>query len=199
LPLIAPIISGNQRSSIGRTELRPCFVPHQVVIGNEHDTSTSSYLLNIFTDEEVGAYIDIDASQCGNEARFVNDFHGTGADGPNAQFWPYFDSATGEKRMSVKTTAPVPAGHEVLVDYGGRYFAPDSSEDSDMHASDEEFEERSPGKRGGGRGSGRGGGRRAGLGGASTSARGRGGGVGGAAKRRGKKGKAVASSDSDEE
>jgi len=199
VPLIAPIISGNQRSSIGRPELRPCFVPHQVVIGNEHDTSTSSYLLNIFTDEEVGAYIDIDASQCGNEARFVNDFHGTGADGPNAQFWPYFDSATGEKRMSVKTTAPVPAGHEVLVDYGGRYFVPDSSEDSDMHASDEEFEERSPSKRGGGRGSGRGGGRRAGPGGASTSARGRGGGGGGAAKRRGKKGKAVASSDSDEE
>ena len=62
----------------------PDCVPYQVVIGNEHDTSTSSYLLNIFTDEEVGAYIDIDASQCGNEARFVNDFHGTGADGPNA-------------------------------------------------------------------------------------------------------------------
>ena len=124
--------------------------------------------------------------------------------GPNAQFWPYFDSATGEKRMSVKTTLPVPAGHEVLVDYGGRYFVPDSSEDSDMHASDEEFEERSPGKRGGGRGSGRGGGRRAGPGGAFTSARGRGGsggggGGGGAAKRRGKKGKAVMSSDSEEE
>ena len=91
-------------------QVRPCFVTHQVVIGNEHDTSTSSYLLNIFTDEEVGAYIDIDASQCGNEARFVNDFHGTGADGPNAQVYDrrVFNAMPWPLCMHVLTTAPSP-------------------------------------------------------------------------------------------
>ena len=29
---------------------------------------------------------------------------------------------------------------ELLVDYGGKYFAKDASDDSDMHESDEEFE-----------------------------------------------------------
>ncbi len=36
---------------------------------------------------------------------------------------------------------------EILVDYGGSYFEKDSSEDSDMHDSDSEFE----GKSGGGK------------------------------------------------
>ena len=33
----------------------------------------------------------------------------------------------------------VRTGQELLVDYGGKYFQPDSSDDSDMHDSDEEF------------------------------------------------------------
>ena len=37
-------------------------------------------------------YVDIDAATCGNEARFVNDYHGTGGT-PNAQFWPYVEIA----------------------------------------------------------------------------------------------------------
>lgn len=49
-----------------------------VVVGEESDTSRSSFLLNMFTDEEHSVYVDIDASQAGNEARFINDFHGTG-------------------------------------------------------------------------------------------------------------------------
>ena len=84
-------------------------------------------------------YVDIDAAQCGNEGRFVNDFHGTGLT-PNAQFWPYYDSVTGEKRMAVKSIAPIAVGQEVLVDYGGSYFEKDSEEDSDMHSSDDEFD-----------------------------------------------------------
>jgi SET domain-containing protein len=128
-----------------------------VVVGDEHDTNRSSYLLNLFKDEEAGVYVDIDAARCGNEGRFVNDFRGTGMK-PNAQFWPYFDSVTGEKRMAVKSIAPILSGQEVLVDYGGAYFEKDSSEDSDMHSSDSEFEEAGA-KRGGrgGRGGGRGG------------------------------------------
>lgn len=68
---------------------------------------------------------------------------------PNATFWPYVDSATGEKRMCVKTTAPVAAGQELLVDYGKRYFeqeASDSQADSDS-ASDYERERSRPAKR----------------------------------------------------
>ena len=117
-----------------------------VVVGEETDTSKSSYLLNIFTDEEQGVYVDIDASRAGNESRFINDFHGTGLTA-NSQFWPYFDPVTGEKRMAIKTIKPIAAGAEILVDYGGRFFAPDSSDDSDMHDSDEEFAPKPKSKR----------------------------------------------------
>ena len=127
-----------------------------IVSDDDHDTSKSSYLLNLFKDDEAGVYIDIDAASCGNEGRFVNDYHGTGAEKPNAQFWPYFDVVTGEKRMAIKTISPIPSGEEILVDYGGMYFQKDSDEDSDMHSSDEEFEANSPkrGKKRGGRGGG---------------------------------------------
>ena len=81
-------------------------------------------------------------SRLGNEARFLNDFHGhPTATAPNCQFWPYYDGTTGERRMGIKTIQPVSAGQELLVDYGGKYFAKDEDEDSDMHDSDEEFEE----------------------------------------------------------
>ena len=43
------------------------------------------------------------------QARFLNDFHGSGKQ-PNAQFWPYFDERTGEKRMGVKTIAQIQRG-----------------------------------------------------------------------------------------
>ena len=46
---------------------------------------------------------------------------------------------TGEKRMGVKTIAPIAKGSEILVDYGGRYFERDSDSDSEMRESDEEF------------------------------------------------------------
>ena len=99
----------------------------------------------------MGVFVDIDAASCGNEGRFVNDYHGTGATKPNAQFWPYFDPITGEKRMAIKTIASIESGSEILVDYGGSYFEKDSSDDSDMHDSDSEFEEakRKSKKRGG--------------------------------------------------
>ena len=67
-----------------------------------------------------------------------------GAKGPNCQFFPYYDSITGEKRMGVKTIRDVSVGQELLVDYGGKYFAKDSDDDSDMHESDEEFVEAKP-------------------------------------------------------
>lgn len=118
----------------------------RVVVGEEHDTSNSSYLLNLFTHDGsenaqgdgVSVYIDIDAARAGNEARFLNDYHGA-ASAPNAQFWPYFDTTSGEKRMAVKTIQDIAPGAEIMVDYGGRYFAKDSSDDSDMQSSDEEF------------------------------------------------------------
>lgn len=110
----------------------------RVVAGEEHDTNSSSYLLNLFTHEDSQTYIDVDANLAGNEARFLNDYHGTGSP-PNAQFWPHFDPNSGEKRIAVKTIADVPCGAELLVDYGGRYFERDSDDDSQMHSSDEEF------------------------------------------------------------
>ena len=112
-----------------------------ITLGDEHDTNKSSFLLNLFNSEEHMVYIDVDAARAGNEARFLNDFHGVpGIDAPNCQFWPYYDNVTGEKRIGIKTIREVATGQELLVDYGGKYFAADSSDDSDMHESDEEFE-----------------------------------------------------------
>ena len=54
-----------------------------------------------------------------------------GADAPNCQFWPYYDTVTGEKRIGIKTIREVTTGQELLVDYGGKYLAADSSDDSD--------------------------------------------------------------------
>ena len=71
-----------------------------IVADEDHDTNKSSFIL--FKDEEAGVFVDIDAASCGNEGRFVNDYHGTGVVKPNAQFWPYFDPITGEKRMAIK-------------------------------------------------------------------------------------------------
>ena len=41
----------------------------RVVVGDEHDTCTSSYLLSLFADDESSVFIDIDAAHSGNEAR----------------------------------------------------------------------------------------------------------------------------------
>jgi len=115
----------------------------QVVVGDDKDTSRSSYLLNLFThDGSVSGgktvHIDIDAAKAGNEARFLNDFHGTGKT-PNAQFFHYVDQNTGEKRISVKTLRAINTDAEILVDYGHRYFTKGSDEDSDEASSDEDF------------------------------------------------------------
>eukprot|EP00962_Isochrysis_galbana_P043336 scaffold16471_cov112-Isochrysis_galbana.AAC.1 len=45
--------------------------------------------------------------------------------------------------MAVKSIDSIGSGSEIVVDYGGRYFERESSDDSDMQGSDEEFQNKS--------------------------------------------------------
>ena len=102
-------------------------------IGYVHDKAdtneSSDYDLSL--DRELG--IGVDASNMGNEARFINDYRGV-ADAPNAEFRDiYVDLGNGkvEKRMGVfvlsagksaKRAKGVQKGQEILVSYGKGFW-----------------------------------------------------------------------------
>jgi hypothetical protein len=68
-----------------------------------------------------GLSIGVDASEMGNEARFVNDYRGI-RDKPNASFEDD-RSADGELRMSVwSLNSPISKGEEILVSYGKSWW-----------------------------------------------------------------------------
>ncbi|KAF2012045.1 hypothetical protein BU24DRAFT_485337 [Aaosphaeria arxii CBS 175.79] len=89
----------------------------------------SDYDLSLDRDFGVG----VDASNMGNEARFINDYRGVST-GPNAEFRDvYFDIGGGkiEKRIGVfvltagksgKRAKGVPKGQEILISYGKGFW-----------------------------------------------------------------------------
>lgn len=68
-----------------------------------------------------GENVGIDASEMGNEARFVNDYRGI-AERANAFFREY-RATSGELRIAIWTgSRPINKGHEVLVSYGKAWW-----------------------------------------------------------------------------
>jgi hypothetical protein len=62
-----------------------------------------------------------DAEKFGNEARFVNDFHGTGKN-PNVRFERRVDENTGEARLGIHVMKrKIRKGEELLISYGHCY------------------------------------------------------------------------------
>lgn len=67
--------------------------------------------------------VGIDAAQMGNEARFVNDYRGTGAERPNA-FFKDIRGEDGVLHMTIWTgKESIPKGKEILVSYGKGWWA----------------------------------------------------------------------------
>ena len=90
-------------------------------LGEVHcdDRPNSDYDLSLYRTQDVS--VGVDASQMGNEGRFINDFRGVKAK-PNAVFEER-RSSTGELCMSVWSGAePIKKSEEILVSYGKRLF-----------------------------------------------------------------------------
>jgi hypothetical protein len=104
---------------------------------------TSDYDLSL--DRELG--IGIDASNSGNEARFINDYRGIGSS-PNAEFRDiWIESASGkfERRMGVfvlpagksgKRAKGIARGEEILVSYGKGFWKERMATEQNEHGSE---------------------------------------------------------------
>ena len=91
-----------------------------VVTLTDHESKTSDYTLSFV--EEPGVRLTLDAERFGNEARFINDFRGTGRKA-NVAFQFRVD-ARGVSHMGVVVTAPdgLAKGQELLLSYGKHFW-----------------------------------------------------------------------------
>ena len=91
-----------------------------VVCLTEHESKTSDYTLS-FVDEP-GIRLTLDAEKFGNEARFINDYRGTGQKA-NVRFATRVDHR-GVTHMGVFVSAPrgVAKGQELLLSYGKGFW-----------------------------------------------------------------------------
>jgi hypothetical protein len=114
------------------------------VHGNADSDPTSDYDLSL--DRELG--IGIDATNMGNESRFINDYRGITAAGPNAEFnevWVDLGKGLTEKRMAVyvlqagksgKRAKGIKKGEEILVSYGKGFWNERNLDDNTKLISD---------------------------------------------------------------
>ena len=65
----------------------------------------------------LGGGLDVDAASCGNEARYINHYAGI-AERPNCQLLVRMDACSGQRWACVSLLHAVPAGAELLLDYG---------------------------------------------------------------------------------
>lgn len=100
-----------------------------VIHGQDDSDETSDYDLSLDRELNLG----IDASNAGNEARFINDYRGISAKGPNVEFRETWVNTNGksERRMSVfvltagksgKRADGIKKGEEILVSYGKGFW-----------------------------------------------------------------------------
>ncbi|CAK7270271.1 hypothetical protein SEPCBS57363_004019 [Sporothrix epigloea] len=99
---------------------------------NLHNKKESDYDLWLDRDADVA----VDAERCGNEARFINDYRGTGKPRANAEFREVWDPRRGERGMAVfvlpatkrllqkavSGTGGIAKGEEILVSYGKGFW-----------------------------------------------------------------------------
>ncbi|CAK7568327.1 MAG: hypothetical protein SEPTF4163_006314 [Sporothrix epigloea] len=99
---------------------------------NLHNKKESDYDLWLDRDADVA----VDAERCGNEARFINDYRGTGKPRANAEFREVWDSRRCERGMAVfvmpatkrllqkavSGAGGIVKGDEILVSYGKGFW-----------------------------------------------------------------------------
>ncbi|CAK7211199.1 hypothetical protein SCUCBS95973_001052 [Sporothrix curviconia] len=122
---------------------------------NLHNKKESDYDLWLDRDADVA----VDADRCGNEARFINDYRGTGKPRANAEFREVWDPRRGERGMAVyvlpvgkrllqRAAAGAPSssgsnvggiakGEEILVSYGKGFWEMRQKEEQAKRASGE--------------------------------------------------------------
>lgn len=91
-------------------------------IGEVHceERPDSDYDLSLYRSQD-GVNVGIDASEMGNESRFINDYRGI-CDKPNAEFAEY--RVEGELRMSIRSQGDgIKKGDEIVVSYGKSWWA----------------------------------------------------------------------------
>lgn len=112
-----------QRGLFAARALRPnsFVVPYLGIYHRGHVTIGSSGK-NTRRESDYDLWLDraadvaVDAAVAGNEARFVNDYRGTGRPRPNAEFREVWDPRRGERGMAVFV---LPAGKRALASGGG--------------------------------------------------------------------------------
>jgi hypothetical protein len=87
--------------------------------GNSQAEIRSEYLVALYQDESYS--VDIDASEFGNESRFINDYRRSGKEA-NCMLQCYFCQFSGEIRVAVCTIKNIKRGDELLLDYSKKYW-----------------------------------------------------------------------------
>ena len=120
-------------------------------LGRVHDSNTtnpnSNYDLSLDRDLDLS----IDATECGNEARFINDYRGIRPEGPNAEFRDcviQLKSNLFERRIGVFVLSKgksgkgsraqgIKKGEEVVVSYGKGFWKSRTSQGEGFEGTDE--------------------------------------------------------------
>jgi len=87
------------------------------VLKRRKNQKCGQYTCILYQDDEV--MIDVDAEECGNEIRFINDYRDITAH-PNVKYEKAFWN--GSWRVIVKTIKKIKSEEEILVDYGPTYW-----------------------------------------------------------------------------
>lgn len=124
--VVIRLIAAQDHPAVGQHGLFAARIipPHTHIcdyLGEVHcEDRQSDYDLSLLRTQD-GIHVGIDASQMGNEGRFVNDYRGVQAR-PNAVFKDA-RTATGELRMAIWSgSSKIRKGEEILVSYGKSWW-----------------------------------------------------------------------------
>ncbi|KIV86965.1 hypothetical protein PV11_02539 [Exophiala sideris] len=148
-PITTPSHPANGQN--GLFALRPLQPSSFIILylGTLHPSSTADPTSNYDLSLDRDLDLSIDATHCGNEARFINDYRGIRSEGPNAEFRDCLVETTKgkfERRIGVfvlsagkagKRSNGIAKGSEIVVSYGkGFWTARTGNESEDQHQGD---------------------------------------------------------------
>lgn len=114
-----------QRGLFALKEIPPhTFIrPYFGRVHTEQDTDPDSqYDMKIEHRSDLGS-ISVDATDCGNEARFVNDYRSIRSH-PNCRLDHWYDEQTGALGMGIfSESKPIPPGSELTINYGKGFWS----------------------------------------------------------------------------
>jgi hypothetical protein len=123
-------------------------------LGHVHDSSTSNVASNYDLNLDRELDLSVDATKYGNEARFINDYRGVRAEGPNAEFRDcvlQMGQGIWERRIGVFVLSKgkndkgsraqgIKKGDEIVVSYGKGFWGARRTEAAAMTNGNESFQ-----------------------------------------------------------